>query len=56
MGWGVVQCDTIYEWVGVWYSVIPYMNGLGVWYSVIPYMNGFYNVIPYMNGLGGGTV
>ena len=26
---GVVQCDTIYEWVGVWYSVIPYMDGLG---------------------------
>ena len=28
MGWGVVQCDTIYELVGVGYSVIPYMNGL----------------------------
>ena len=26
---GVVQCDTIYEWVGVWYSVIPYMDWLG---------------------------
>ena len=46
MGWGVIQCDTIYEWVGVWYSVILYMNGLGCGYSVIP----------YMNGLGCGTV